>query len=103
IAARQLNPSVFNQLWLVRNELVGEGELEPGWVFTEPLVQVRTRQFVLLVVPEQLQFVPLIEGEAVEHLIMDKVGRIVTRLPHTPYTAIGFNFVWHMVPEETTA
>jgi hypothetical protein len=25
----------------------------------------------------------------------------VSRLPHTPYSAIGLNFTWHLDPEET--
>jgi hypothetical protein len=101
LAARQFNPSVFNQLWLVRNNLLAEDDLEPGWVFTEPLIQVKTSQFALLVVPDQLQFVPLTQGESEEPLIKEKIGQIVSKLPHTPYTAIGFNFVWHMIPEDT--
>jgi len=107
IAARQFNPSIFNLLWLVRNELIREDDLVPGSIFTEPLIQINTRQFALVVVPDQLQFAPLnqdplAEGELIQQLIIAKVGRIVSRLPHTPYTAIGFNFVWHMVPDDVS-
>jgi hypothetical protein len=96
IAARHFNPSVFNQLWLFRNELVSEEEFEPGSVFTDVFVQVKTPRFVLLVVPDQLQFVPLKQDEDDEHLIEEKVGRIIELLSHTPYIAVGLNFVWHM-------
>jgi hypothetical protein len=96
IAARYFNPSVFNQLWLHRNELINEKEFETGSVFTDGLVQVKTPTFVIMVVPDQLQFVPLKQDDEDEGLIVGKIGRIVELLLHTPYTAVGFNFVWHM-------
>jgi hypothetical protein len=95
IAARHFNPSVFNQLWLYRNELVGEAEFEPGSVFTDAFVQVRTARYVVMVVPDQLQFLPLQQDEGEGNLILEKVGRIIELLPHTPYIAVGLNFVWH--------
>src|SRR5262249_55230541 len=58
IVARNFNPSVTSQLWLARNGVVEEGDFLPGCIFTDLLVQVRTRRFSLLFTPEQLQFVP---------------------------------------------
>ena len=100
-AARQFNPTVFSQLWLVRNELVAEEEFGPGYLFSEAFVQMTTPRFMLLVLPNQLQFTP---GEPIERqqdLILEKVGRIVEQLPHTPYVAVGLNFVWHVRDEQT--
>jgi len=37
-------------------------------------------------------------NERAGQLIVDKVGRIVRLLPHTPYVAVGLNFVWHLIP-----
>lgn len=99
IAARQFNPSVFSQMWLVRNELLAEEDFGPGYLYSEAFVQMATPHFLLLVVPSQLQFTP---GEQTEHqqaLIQEKVGRIIERLPHTPYVAVGLNFVWHLSDE----
>jgi len=100
IAARQFNPTVFSQMWLVRNELLVEEDFGPGYLFSEAVVQMTTPQFLLLVAPNQLQFTPSDQVEGQQALILDKVGRIVNRLPHTPYVAIGLNFVWHMLPEQ---
>jgi hypothetical protein len=36
-----------------------------------------------------------------QKIIEEKLGGIVSKLPHTPYTAIGFNFVWHITPEKS--
>jgi len=66
------------------------------------LVQVRSPRFHLLVAPEQFQFTPLNPPEDQQRLIEDKVGKIVRELPHTPYTALGLNFQWHLEPEHVT-
>jgi hypothetical protein len=99
IAARQFNPTVFSQLWFVRNELLAEEDFGPGYLFSEAVVQMATPQFLMLVVPSQLQFSPNDQVEDQQALIQEKVGRIVERLPHTPYLAVGLNFVWHMRDE----
>lgn len=100
IAARQFNPTVFSQLWLVRNELLAEEDFGPGYLFSEAIVQMATPQFLMLVVPSQIQFSPNDQVEDQQALIQEKVGRIVERLPHTPYVAVGLNFVWHMRDEQ---
>jgi len=100
VAARQFNPTVFSQLWFVRNEVVAEEDFGPGYLFSEAVVQMATPQFLLLVVPSQLQFTPNEQVERQQGLILEKVGRIVERLPHTPYVAVGLNIVWHMRDEQ---
>lgn len=100
IVANQFNASILNQLWLVRNNILDEDDFEPGCLFTEALIQVRSRQFNLLVGPPQLNFEPKGTSEAEAQLILDKVGAIVRMLPHTPYTGVGLNFVWHVSPDD---
>lgn len=99
VVAQSFNPSVTNQLWLVRNDVVPEGDFLPGCIFTDLLVQVRTKQFSLLFTPEQFQFVPAPSEENPHALIQETIGRIVEMLPHTPYRALGLNFTWHLTPE----
>lgn len=94
IAARHLNPSVFNQLWLVDNEIVARDEFTSGCVFSEMIVNVHTNRFRLFVSPEQLQFVPAKFDEDTATLLQQVLVRIVQGVPHTPYTAVGLNFVW---------
>ena len=110
VVAKSFNPSIFSQPWLVRNGVVGEEEFLPGCVFVEGLSQVMTRSFDMLVVPDRLQFSPKAEphgeGDAAPavavpegELITDKVGKIIRTLPHTPYIAVGINFVWQEPPQ----
>jgi hypothetical protein len=96
VAARQFNPSVITQLWLVRNGLLVDDDFLPGCIFTDVIVQVRSRRFHMLIVPEQLQFVPAVPPEEEQGQIVDSLGRLVATLPHTPYTALGLNFAWHL-------
>ena len=100
IVAQQFNPSVFSHLWLVHHGLLGEDEFLPGCLFADVLVQVRSPRFHLLVVPEQLQFVPNVAPGEQQALISDKVGTIVRTLPHTPFKALGLNFNWLLAPRE---
>jgi len=100
IAAHHFNPSVFSQLWLVRNNVAGEGEFRPGCLFSDQAVNVEAESFALLVVPPQLQFVPKGPPEGQGDLVRAKVGTIVRALPHTPYSAVGVNFIWHLTPDD---
>jgi hypothetical protein len=102
IVAHQFNPSVFSELWLVRNRLLQEEDREIGCVFTDPLVNVRSREFNLLATPDQVQFAPRGPAEGHQELILAKVGAIVELLPHVPYHAVGLNFVWQFDPAPET-
>jgi hypothetical protein len=99
IAATNLNPTVFNQVWLVEHGIVPApiGEPQPGSVFTDIVVQVQTPTFALLVVPQQLQLAVL-PPDVAGQVAHDKIGRIVDLLPHVPYVAVGLNFIWHSDP-----
>jgi hypothetical protein len=99
VVARHFNPSIVSQIWLVRNGLLAADDfLQEGSLYSEFLVQVRSRIFNMLVAPEQLQFVPEGSPEGHQTLALEKLGIIVRTLPHTPYRAIGLNFSWHLTP-----
>jgi hypothetical protein len=98
IAAKQFNPSIMSELWLVRNQIIAEGSCLPGSVFADALVNVITREFTLIALPNQLQFVPTPADAGA--LVNNKVGEILRLLPHTPYKAIGLNFLWHVIGED---
>jgi len=99
IAAQQFNPSVVSQLWLVRNGLATEDDFRQGYVFTDSVVQLQATTFNLTVIQEQLQFIPSVENDKEQELIEAKVGMIVSKLPHTPYRAVGLNFFWNLTPD----
>jgi len=100
IVAEQFNPSIITQLWLVKNEILSEGDFREGCISSPMISQINSRQFSLLTLPDRLQFTPNdVRGEN-GNLVTTKLGHIVTRLPHTPYSGIGLNFIWHLDPED---
>ena len=100
IVANQFNPSVVSQLWLVENGLASRDDFLPGCVFTEVIANVTTRDFGLFVVAPQLQFAPRGDQEGHQRIITERLGKLVELLPHTPYSAIGLNFTWHIIPRD---
>jgi hypothetical protein len=100
VAAHSFNPSVFSQTWLARTGILREEDLSPGFLFSDQVMNAESREFGLLVVPPQLQFTPKVTPDRQAALVSEKVGAIVETLPHTPYTAIGLNFFWHIEPED---
>ena len=100
VVARQFNPTIFSQLWLLRNEFATEDDFQGESIFTPGFVQVRAEGYVLLVLPEQLQFSPLPMDGRHGEVVSDKVGKIVQRLPETPYVAVGLNFNWQVDIED---
>lgn len=98
VTARLFNPSVFSQIWLVQNGIAREADFKDDFAFTPAFAQVNTEAFVLLILQERLQFIPRVEETKQQELILDKVGRIVRALPHTPFQALGMNFSFSFVP-----
>ena len=96
VAAHHFNPSILSQIWLVRNDIVGEDQFGRGCLFSDQVTRVESDEFSLLVVLPQMQFVPKVEVEKQQELLVSKAGAIVRALPHTPYSAVGINFVWHV-------
>jgi len=112
ITTSKFNPSILTQVWLVRNEILAEEDFIAG-NFSPAGVQVQSRRFVMLAVPDFIQLVPTapdpvgpdhVSPESVGDMVLRTVGRIVRALPHTPYTGIGINLTWTVTPDvEITA
>ncbi len=104
VAAQHFNPSITGQHWLIENKIVLPEEFQVGAVFTDMFVQIPTRDFQLQVIPENCQLIvlPNLDPDKQQKLIKERLGKIISTLPHTPYTAVGLNFVWHFFPSNET-
>jgi hypothetical protein len=102
VTANTFNVSLVSQLWLVNNRIVLEEEFVGSAMFTLGLVHVTTPRFSLLVIPNQVQFMPIGDEDGKQQLILERLGGFINLLPHTPYTALGVNFIWHYKPPENT-
>lgn len=101
VVAKQFNPTVASQAWLVDIGVLPKAEATEDFAFTPLFAQVTVEDFALLLVPERLQFIPRVEPERQRALIADKVGRFVRAVPHTPFSAVGMNFQYQLVPDHT--
>ena len=96
IIARQFNPSIISQHWLIKNNILAEDDFEDGSVFSPVMVNVQSTVCHILVLPDQLQFSPKTNSESEQALLNSKLGDIIKLLPHTPFVAAGINFSWHV-------
>jgi hypothetical protein len=98
VTARQFNPSLVSQLWLRNNGIVRDDEFTPDAIFTPAFVQLTTTKFNFLLIENRLQFVPLCGDDEKQGIVVERLGQLVTTIPHTPYSGVGVNFVWHYEP-----
>lgn len=101
VAASVFNPSIVNQFWLIKNKIITEETDTQGSIFVDGFSQLKTDEFLLTVLPQRLQFALADPFSQKQDIVTEKVGTVVKALPHTPYTACGLNFTWHLQPEET--
>jgi hypothetical protein len=93
LVAESFNLNIFQPLWLVDNGIVEKSEIENGTNFNTPVAaNFTTDKFDLLVVPERVQLSFNNGVDNAEADINRIIGGIISKLPHTPFTAIGLNF-----------
>jgi len=92
IVANLFNPSVFNSHWFIKNEIVNEEEILPTSIFAQDLAQLSTKDFNLLVLLNQLI---LTVSESSEISSIKKLTKCISLLKHTPFTAVGINFIYN--------
>ncbi|MHC4201339.1 MAG: hypothetical protein ACYSU0_15220 [Planctomycetota bacterium] len=91
VAAQSFNPSIFTQLWLVREGLVEEGTLGGPSVASSEVAQHQVSGMQLLVVPPRLQLTFQQEDASSAAKGKELVRKVVEKLPHTPIQALGIN------------
>ena len=100
IIARQFNPSIISQYWLIKNGIFTEEEIQPDSIFSPVIANVHSKDCQILVLPEQLQFMSKLIDQSGQELLISKLGKIVQALPHTPFVAVGLNFSWQVYDED---
>lgn len=97
IVASNFNISVFRESWFEKEGIILPEDIEiEKSAFTPSVVQVSTKKFVLTIVQNQMVFV--INDESDEHTLK-VISKLINALPHTPYTAIGVNFVYQILDD----
>ncbi len=98
IVAQQFNPSVASQKWLHDIGLLTMADLERPFAFTPAFAQFSGPDFDFLLLPERLQFTLLGDSSGQKDVLLDKVAKFVREVPHTPFTALGLNLTYQIVP-----
>lgn len=95
ILASNHNPSIVSKEWLTQRKIIEE-EVNK-FTHTPIFSLVETTNFTFVVDPDRLQIsVKNITPENVESLPRI-VERHINQLPETPYTAIGLNYIFHII------
>ncbi len=94
ILASNHNPTIVSKEWLIQKKIIG-GDIV-NFAHTPAFSIVETDMFGFIVDPERLQISARKNiSENIENL-SGIATRYVTELPETPYTAIGFNYLYHV-------
>lgn len=101
IVANNFNISLINIVWLFKNEIFTEEELKGATSIPVMLEIQSPDNFKFNLVADRLQFSVNPTQEDKAGIIIEKVGKLVETLPHTPYSAVGLNFVYHVTPANT--
>jgi len=103
VVARNFNPSIFTQQWLIeKGVLVADVAVGPQ-IFTPQFVHVSNDGFRLTVLPEQLMFEVINSPqESFVKRVNEKLIPILSALNETPFAAVGVNFQWHIDDKDRT-
>ncbi|NOX34473.1 MAG: hypothetical protein GXP56_12195 [Deltaproteobacteria bacterium] len=99
IIASTFNVNILNTVWLYKNKIFTEKELQ-GATCLPVIVEAQSDDFRLHIVPDRLQFSINTKYKNTKELLSSKIGRLVKLLPHTPFTAAGLNFTYHVTPSD---
>lgn len=100
VTANNFNVTLITQLWLVEVGVALRDEFLEGSTFSPAFVKFDTPGFQFLALQNQIQFQLKGSEDDKQRLVTERLGRFVTSLPHTPYTARGVNFLWHYRPDD---
>ncbi|HHJ17600.1 MAG TPA: hypothetical protein ENJ80_12965 [Gammaproteobacteria bacterium] len=97
LIANTFNLPIFHQVWLIDNDIITKDEFAAGESFFTPVaVNVRAPSYNFLIVPERAQVAFNSDFENSLPVIQRVIGGIASKLPHTPYTAMGLNFEYRI-------
>jgi len=97
IIAKSFNPSILRESWLIEQGFLSQGDLRDAYIFSDEAVQFGTSRYSLVLIPQHLQFRPA-DREHSKDTIDQILSPMVRLLPHTPFRAVGINFIWHLDP-----
>lgn len=100
---RNINTSVFSQLWFVNNNIFKADDIKEDSVFAPGLVRVVTdacifeisRQSVRLIIAED-------DLSRSYSIVKDVFARFIEKAESMPIVAVGINFIWRLTPTDSS-
>ena len=92
------NPSFYNSVWFVNNNIFQLNEMLQDSVFSNHYVNVVTPELTITIVPTNI-IIDLKKPNNAENLISKYISLFLSKIIHT-VQAIGINFIWKVVDEE---
>jgi hypothetical protein len=92
VTAEALNPSIFSQVWLVQEGLVGSAAFTGQTLVSRELAQHSFGGVQFLALPDRLQLRFKLDDIESARQALSIADGIAGRLPHTPFRAVGMTF-----------
>jgi hypothetical protein len=100
VVANDVNISIFKPWWLIKNNIIREEEIVGDVIVSPVAVSIPTAEFILGIFPNRIQLAFQLHNTNIQENINRVAIQIIKKLPHTPYTGIGLNFNYFIVPEQ---
>ena len=98
LVAHDMNLSIFKPHWFTSNKILNQDEFSGDILFAPGIIQIPTKEYGLSVFPNRVQMRFETECEHARDYLLRIIGGIAKTLPHTPYTALGFNYEYRLIP-----
>lgn len=97
IIAQGFNPPLFTEYWLKKEKFIPDDiDVLPTAISTPQFVQISSKKFNLIVLPDQLQFSIIDDTK----LGIDFIKTVIEKVPSLTYIAMGFNFDYFVPDKE---
>ncbi|MBI5417776.1 hypothetical protein HZA55_07510 [Candidatus Poribacteria bacterium] len=96
ILAKNNNPSIVSKEWLKQKNILEEEATK--FTHTPLFSYIETTNFILIVDPDRLQL--QLKDTSIPsnfETLAQIIKEYLSKLPETPYTAIGFNYEYHLI------
>jgi len=100
LVANDVNLSIFKPWWLINQGILNENEIRDDFVFSPVAIQIPTNEFQLNILPNRIQLAIPPQSTDTTPIIERVLGGIVKTLPHTPFSGVGLNFNYHIIPDD---
>ena len=99
VVANDVNLSILRPPWFSKTKIFTEEELSGNIIISPVLVQITSENFEFAAFPNRFQLTLTPSNPNPQTDIERVIKGIVSVLPETPYTAIGFNFDYLVTSE----